>query len=130
MEVPIENYFERKGTKEVKKISYVQFTIDGSCFDSPDIHPDITFKRKEAQWKRLISQTHQSWCHCGNYLNHFCKQQPIANSSASLWSTSGEKDNVEGATGGPEDTSVAMVADLGESFAADGDFTEEEEVSG
>lgn len=39
--------------------------------DSPDLDSHLAFKRREAKWKRLVSETHKEWCLCGSYLNHF-----------------------------------------------------------
>nr|QYD02231.1 ORF2 [Torque teno felis virus] len=38
---------------------------------SPDLDPHTTFKLREAQWKRQISNLHREWCLCGSYINHF-----------------------------------------------------------
>nr|QYD02360.1 ORF2 [Torque teno felis virus] len=38
---------------------------------SPDLDHHTTYKRREAQWKRLVSQLHREWCLCGSFLNHF-----------------------------------------------------------
>nr|QYD02240.1 ORF2 [Torque teno felis virus] len=38
---------------------------------SPDLDHNTTYKRREAQWKRLVSSLHREWCLCGSFLNHF-----------------------------------------------------------
>lgn len=38
---------------------------------SPDLDHHTTYKRREAQWKRLVSSLHREWCLCGSFLNHF-----------------------------------------------------------
>nr|WBM82729.1 MAG: ORF2 [Torque teno polar bear virus 42] len=38
----------------------------------------IDHKRKEAIWKRSISQSHSLWCNCGNYLRHLIKCPTVA----------------------------------------------------
>nr|QYD01790.1 ORF2 [Torque teno felis virus] len=38
---------------------------------SPDLDHHTTYKRREAQWKRLVSQLHREWCLCGSFINHF-----------------------------------------------------------
>nr|QYD02357.1 ORF2 [Torque teno felis virus] len=39
--------------------------------DTPDLDHCLAFKRREAEWKRLVSNSHREWCLCGSYLNHF-----------------------------------------------------------
>lgn len=38
---------------------------------SPDLDHAQNYKRREAQFKRDVSQLHKQWCLCGSYLNHF-----------------------------------------------------------
>nr|QYD02006.1 ORF2 [Torque teno felis virus] len=39
--------------------------------DSPNLDCHISFKKREAEWKQLVSKSHRDWCLCGSYLNHF-----------------------------------------------------------
>nr|QYD02186.1 ORF2 [Torque teno felis virus] len=39
--------------------------------DSPNLDCHISFKKREAEWKQLVSRSHRDWCLCGSYLNHF-----------------------------------------------------------
>lgn len=38
---------------------------------TPDIDHHTAYKKREAEWKRLISALHKEWCLCGSYINHF-----------------------------------------------------------
>nr|QYD02366.1 ORF2 [Torque teno felis virus] len=38
---------------------------------SPDLDHNQNYKRREAQFKRDVSNLHKQWCLCGSYLNHF-----------------------------------------------------------
>ncbi|WCS65223.1 ORF2 [Grizzly bear anellovirus 1] len=31
----------------------------------------MQYKKQEAQWKRVVSESHKIWCTCPDYLNHF-----------------------------------------------------------
>nr|QYD02315.1 ORF2 [Torque teno felis virus] len=37
----------------------------------PDLDHHLNYKKREAQWKRLVSETHKQWCLCGSFINHF-----------------------------------------------------------
>nr|QYD02138.1 ORF2 [Torque teno felis virus] len=37
----------------------------------PDLDHHLAYKRREAEWKRLVSKSHADWCLCGSYKNHF-----------------------------------------------------------
>lgn len=75
---------------------------------SPTLDSNISFKKKEAEWKRLVSSTHNTWCFCGSYLNHF---KPL---TASL-----EKE-----TCGEEDAGAGITPE-GSDGAGDGEGSEE-----
>nr|QZE11921.1 MAG: ORF2 [Torque teno felis virus] len=45
--------------------------INLSC--TPDLDSHLAYKKREAIWKRLVSDSHKNWCLCGSYLNHFQK---------------------------------------------------------
>nr|QYD01784.1 ORF2 [Torque teno felis virus] len=58
---------------------------------SPDLDHTQNYKRREAQFKRDVSQLHKQWCLCGSYLNHFrlsseplktCSEDTVAASDA------------------------------------------------
>nr|QYD02393.1 ORF2 [Torque teno felis virus] len=38
---------------------------------TPDLDHTLLYKKREALWKQLVSQSHKDWCLCGSYLNHF-----------------------------------------------------------
>lgn len=38
---------------------------------TPNLDTHLAFKKREAEWKRLVSATHREWCLCGSYKNHF-----------------------------------------------------------
>nr|QYD02072.1 ORF2 [Torque teno felis virus] len=38
---------------------------------TPDLDHHTTYKKREAQWKRLVSSLHREWCLCGSFINHF-----------------------------------------------------------
>ncbi|AEZ53063.1 ORF2 [Torque teno felis virus-Fc-TTV2] len=75
---------------------------------APNLDSDLAYKKREAQWKRLISETHKEWCLCGSYLNHFLDaSKPLLNK------TCGEErderlegaDTIPGDAAGTEDIS-------------------------
>nr|QYD02387.1 ORF2 [Torque teno felis virus] len=69
---------------------------------SPDLDSHLAYKRREAEWKRLISAEHKKWCLCGSYMNHFISsEEPLRSKSCS--GDGGEEpiiDGEEGATSG------------------------------
>lgn len=67
----------------------------------PNFDHNLAYKKREAQWKRLVSETHKEWCLCGSYKNHFIKpEEPLC--------SSGDGEGALGATGGGEgDISLA-----------------------
>lgn len=71
-----------------------------SLSDTPDLDCHLAFKRREAEWKRLVSKTHRDWCLCGSYRNHFISStEPLQKESC----TTDEDDVIVlagGATGG------------------------------
>lgn len=84
---------------------------------TPDIDHRVTYKKREAKWKRLVSETHREWCLCGSFLNHF-----ILPPGSLLQCT----DNADGGEnlGGESITPQSMDADGGEAVVAgdvDGD---------
>lgn len=38
---------------------------------SPNMDHILAYKQAEAKWKRIVSETHKTWCLCGSYRNHF-----------------------------------------------------------
>lgn len=38
---------------------------------SPSLDSHLDFKRREALFKKQVSELHKNWCLCGSYLNHF-----------------------------------------------------------
>nr|QYD02440.1 ORF2 [Torque teno felis virus] len=62
-------------------------TLDLSS--TPDLDHTLLYKKREAVWKQLVSQTHKDWCLCGSYLNHFLKP----NYSLITDSCTGEKED-------------------------------------
>nr|WBM82689.1 MAG: ORF2 [Torque teno polar bear virus 28]WBM82701.1 MAG: ORF2 [Torque teno polar bear virus 32] len=75
----------------------------------------VDHKRKEAIWKRSISQSHSLWCNCGNYLRHLIKCPTVADTGLGgvspaegiSFATEEEEDGCreEGAALGEEDPS-------------------------
>nr|QYD02345.1 ORF2 [Torque teno felis virus] len=59
---------------------------------APDINHHITYKKREAVWKQLVSKTHAEWCLCGSYKNHFVSPtEPLQ--------CGGDLESIEGITG-------------------------------
>lgn len=48
-----------------------------SLSQSPNLHPDFTYKRQEALWKQLVSAEHRKFCSCGDYTQHFRFPSPV-----------------------------------------------------
>lgn len=68
--------------------------------DPPDLDNTVAYKKREAQWKKLISNEHKKWCLCGSYMNHFLpSSQPLQKSESC--SERGDMD-VDGAGGGTD----------------------------
>nr|QYD02282.1 ORF2 [Torque teno felis virus] len=45
---------------------------------SPDPDHSLAYKKREAVFKRQVSELHANWCLCGSYLNHFLpSNQPL-----------------------------------------------------
>nr|QYD02120.1 ORF2 [Torque teno felis virus] len=42
---------------------------------TPDLDHHTTYKKREAEWKRLVSSLHREWCLCGSFINHFILPQ-------------------------------------------------------
>nr|QYD02159.1 ORF2 [Torque teno felis virus]QYD02162.1 ORF2 [Torque teno felis virus]QYD02168.1 ORF2 [Torque teno felis virus] len=50
----------------------------------PNLDHHLAYKRREAQWKRLVSDSHKEWCLCGSYKNHFLSpDKPLLKESCS-----------------------------------------------
>lgn len=48
---------------------------------TPDLDHVLHYKRREAAWKRSVSESHKEWCLCGSYRNHFISSsQPLIES--------------------------------------------------
>nr|ADJ56630.1 ORF3 [Torque teno felis virus] len=48
-----------------------------SLSQSPNLHPDSTYKRQEALWKQLVSAEHRKSCSWGDYTQHFRFPSPV-----------------------------------------------------
>lgn len=72
---------------------------------TPTLDHTIEYKRKEAKWKRMISETHKDWCLCGSFLNHFLKpDQSLKNEDPCTEDAGGEEAaGAEGGGDGPEE---------------------------
>nr|UWX31902.1 ORF2 [Torque teno felis virus] len=73
----------------------------------PDLDSHLTYKKREAEWKRLVSQTHKNWCLCGSYLNHFLPPESSLKNSTSCGEEKGDA---------VSDADMAGIADESEVF--------------
>ncbi|QCS38451.1 ORF2 [Torque teno ocelot virus] len=65
---------------------------------SPSLDSHLDFKRREALFKRQVSDLHKQWCLCGSYKNHFISPNYSLKKDSCSEDTGG--DSGEGATGG------------------------------
>nr|QYD02096.1 ORF2 [Torque teno felis virus] len=81
---------------------------------TPDLDHHTTYKKREAEWKRLVSSLHREWCLCGSFINHFILPPN------SLVCTEDGDDRVAGDTA--EDRTIPSSKDGGENgVEVDGD---------
>lgn len=99
--------------------------------DPPDLDHHLAFKKREATWKRLVSDEHKKWCLCGSYLNHFLPAtEPLKQNSCSGGGDS-EGDAIipdAGGEGGSED--AAGGEDVVAAGGEDGYLTEDLFING
>nr|QYD02414.1 ORF2 [Torque teno felis virus] len=88
--------------------------------DPPDLDSHISYKRREATWKRLISNEHKKWCLCGSFMNHFLPpSEPLKQQTCSIEE---EKEDGRGDTAEEEDGATGgEVEDIGDVVAAGGE---------
>lgn len=81
---------------------------------APDLSHHISYKKREAQWKKLVSETHKHWCLCGSYKNHFLPPDtPLINSSSCGGVQDGDKKE-DAADPGTEEDFIAGIDGDGE----------------
>nr|QYD02147.1 ORF2 [Torque teno felis virus] len=78
-----------------------------SLSDPPDLDHHLAYKKREAIWKKLISDEHKKWCLCGSYLNHFLPATEALRSK----SCSEENSEEAGTSGGGEGAEGGMDTD-------------------
>lgn len=87
--------------------------------DPPDLDHVVAYKRREAVWKKLISDEHKKWCLCGSYLNHFLKpDEPLKNTETCTEEKDGQKEDAGDIDIISEDD---FIAGLGDADIGDGE---------
>lgn len=67
----------------------------------PDLDHHINYRKREAQWKRLVSQTHAEWCLCGSYTNHFLPNSAsLCTEEKEFGDQNGDIEDIRGETNG------------------------------
>nr|QYD02108.1 ORF2 [Torque teno felis virus] len=89
---------------------------------SPDLDHNQNYKRREAQFKRDVSQLHKQWCLCGSYLNHFkLSSEPLKTCSEDTGAASGDSDVGGGEAATTRDMDTGGVVGGGEDGYAGAD---------
>nr|QYD02156.1 ORF2 [Torque teno felis virus] len=80
---------------------------------TPNFDHTLAYKKREAEWKRLVSETHRAWCLCGSYLNHFVPNtEPLKKTCSD---EEGPENGEKGATlGGGDISDIVAGGDGGE----------------